>query len=114
MDDINPTATAGYFIAAPCLDTHDYGDAERNSISFEDFKTEMLRFAEEWGEKAIGRQIRMHRSNIACVADEHGAYEMLAIGRFGQRRFAVISKGPYEVEFFEHEWNNNWNVTQYG
>lgn len=109
-----------YFITAPYLDAFVHSAAVSLKCTkdlsvpadISEFTMTMLSFAEEWGDKALGHQLRRGITVEGLTnmrTDEN--HLVLAIGRFGERKFAVLSKGEHETEFIEHDWNDNWNVT---
>lgn len=103
----DPTETADrYLVTAPCLDAYTSGA----TITFEAFSHMLTSFANDWGARAIGWQVRMNNQYAIAMADL-GVYPILSIGRFGSRKFAVVSKGDLETEIVEYDWPDDLDMT---
>jgi len=108
------TYKQAYLVTVPYLDIHETSYSGKVLITFGRFQDLMLRFAEQWGDKALGHQLRrgITVEGVTNMRTDKN-HLVLAIGKYGERKFIVISKGVHTVDFIEHDWNNDWNVTKH-
>lgn len=102
-------ALGTFFITLPRLDVYQANDF--NPITFEVFAKQLLWFADEWGDKAIGRQVRAGLEIAAATHERTDkSHVIVAIGQFGDRKFAAISTSVCEAEVIEHDWPDALDV----
>lgn len=100
----------GFFVAIPFIDGGHHGDGELCKIPWSVFKGGMIDAANTWGERGVGRRVINGEQPARTDTD----FIVLAIGRFADRKFAIVSGQPHDDDLLiEYDWNDEWNVTNY-
>lgn len=100
---MSTTNTCPYHITVPRVDVYNNG----GNITFRQFQGQMLSIADEWGERAIGRQVVQGK----VPARDNDEFLILAIGTFDNRKFVVVSLESHERMVTGHDYDDDLDVT---